>query len=102
MNRGFWVYGLKISLPIVPHGLGQLLLAQFDRIMIKRIIGDTEAGLYSFAYNVGMIFQVITNSLDTAWTPWFFEKMEAKDYPSIRRVANGYTAFVSLEPLRSC
>lgn len=64
--------------------------------MIKRIIGDTEAGLYSFAYNVGMIFQVITNSLDTAWTPWFFEKMEAKDYPSIRRVANGYTAFVSL------
>lgn len=96
VNRGFWVYGLKISLPIVPHGLGQLLLAQFDRIMIKRIIGDTEAGLYSFAYNVGMIFQVITNSLDTAWTPWFFEKMEAKDYPSIRRVANGYTAFVSL------
>ena len=73
VNRGFWVYGLKISLPIVPHGLGQLLLAQFDRIMIKRIIGDTEAGLYSFAYNVGMIFQVITNSLDTAWTPWFFE-----------------------------
>lgn len=40
--------------------------------MIKRIIGDTEAGLYSFAYNVGMIFQVITNSLDTAWTPVVF------------------------------
>lgn len=96
VNRGFWIYGLKISLPTVPHGLGQLLLAQFDRIMIKQMIGDTEAGLYGFAYNVGMIFQVITNSLDTAWTPWFFEKMEAKDYPSIRRVANGYTAFVSL------
>ena len=48
VNRGFWVYGLKISLPIVPHGLGQLLLAQFDRIMIKRIIGDTEAGTLQF------------------------------------------------------
>ena len=95
-NRGFWVYGLKISLPTVPHGLGQLLLAQFDRIMIKQIIGDLEAGLYSFAYNVGMIFQVITASLDTAWAQWFFERMEEKDYPSIRRVAKGYTAFVSL------
>lgn len=95
-NREFWTYGLKISLPTVPHGLGMLLLAQFDRIMIKKMIGDTEAGLYSFAYNVGMIYQVITNSLDTAWTPWVFEKMEAKDYPTIRRVAKGYTAFVSL------
>ena len=41
----------------MPHGLSQLLLNQFDRIMIKSIIGSTEAGLYSFAYNVGMIFQ---------------------------------------------
>lgn len=95
-SKEYWSYGLKISLPIVPHGLSQLLLAQFDRIMINNTIGSTEAGLYSFAYNVGVIFQVVTNSLDTAWIPWFFEKMERKDYGSIRKVANIYTIFVSL------
>ena len=58
--------------------------------------GGTEAGLYSFAYNVGMIFQVITNSMDTAWAPWFFEKMKAKEYPAIRRAASAYVVFVSI------
>ena len=57
ISREYWRYGMAISLPTVPHGLSQLLLNQFDRIMIKSIIGSTEAGLYSFAYNVGMIFQ---------------------------------------------
>ena len=87
---------MAISLPTVPHGLSQLLLNQFDRIMIKSIIGSTEAGLYSFAYNVGMIFQVITNSMDTAWAPWFFEKMKAREYPAIRRAASAYVIFVSI------
>ena len=59
VSREYWRYGMGISLPSVPHGLSQLLLNQFDRIMIKSIIGSTEAGLYSFAYNVGMIFQVM-------------------------------------------
>lgn len=95
-NREYWKYGLKISLPIVPHGLSQLLLSQFDRIMIKKSIGDAEAGLYSFANNIGFIYQIITNSIDTAWCPWFFGKMEEKDYATIRKSANIYMAAVSL------
>ena len=96
ISREYWRYGMAISLPTVPHGLSQLLLNQFDRIMIKSIIGSTEAGLYSFAYNVGMIFQVITNSMDTAWAPWFFEKMKAREYPVIRRAASAYVVFVTM------
>lgn len=96
VSREYWRYGMAISLPTVPHGLSQLLLNQFDRIMIKTMIGSNEAGLYSFAYNVGMIFQVITNSMDTAWAPWFFEKMNEKAYPAIRRAASAYVVFVSI------
>lgn len=95
-SRAYWRYGMAISLPTVPHGLSQLLLNQFDRIMIKTMIGSHEAGLYSFAYNVGMIFQVITNSMDAAWAPWFFEKMKAREYPAIRRAASAYVVFVSI------
>ena len=96
VNREYWKYGLKISLPIVPHGLSQLILAQFDRIMIKKSVGDVEAGLYSFANSIGFIFQVITNSMDTAFCPWFFGRMQEKNYDSIRRTTNVYVVFVSL------
>ena len=95
-NREYWKYGLKISLPIVPHGLSQLILAQFDRIMIKKSVGDVQAGLYSFANSIGFIFQVITNSMDTAFCPWFFGRMQERDYDSIRRTSNIYVVLVSL------
>ncbi len=96
VRKEYWKYGLRISLPIIPHGLSQIILAQFDRIMIKMSVGDAMAGMYSFANNIGMIFQIITNSMDTAWTPWFFERMEAKDYKAIRKASSLYLAFVSI------
>lgn len=96
VNREYWKYGLKISLPIVPHGLSQLILAQFDRIMIKKSIGDAQAGLYSFANNIGFIYQVITSSMDTAWCPWFFQRMKDKEYDAIRKNSSIYVAFVSV------
>lgn len=96
VNREYWKYGLKISIPIVPHGLSQLLLSQFDRIMIKKTVGDSAAGLYSFSNNISIIFQVITNSMDTAWSPWFFEQMSEENYENIRKKASIYVSFVSL------
>ena len=64
--------------------------------MIKKSVGDVQAGLYSFANNIGFIFQVITNSMDTAFCPWFFERMKEKNYDSIRRHTNIYAVLVSL------
>lgn len=94
--KKYWAYALKISLPIVPHGLSQIVLSQFDRIMIKKLIGDVAAGFYSFANNIGFIFQVITNSMDTAWTPWFFEQMKEKKYAVISKTTGIYISFVSV------
>ena len=83
-------WGLKYSLPIVPHGLSQVVLSQFDRIMIKRMIGNAEAGIYSFAYNIYMIVNVIANSLDNVWCPWFYEQMNAKNKVKIKEVGSLY------------
>lgn len=85
-------WGLSYSLPLVPHGISQVVLTQFDRIMIKKIVGDSEAGIYSFAYNIFTIVSVTTTSLGAVWEPWFFEKMNGKDYTSIRRVSSLYAA----------
>jgi len=71
-------------------------LAQFDRIMIHRIIGSLQAGYYSFAYNVGTIYQVVANSLDTVWMTWFYEKMSGKQYGQIRKVATYYACLLAV------
>lgn len=100
VKKQYWAYALRYSIPIIPHGISQVILASFDRIMIKRMVGAAEAGLYSFAGTIQSIVVVVSTSLDKVWKPWFYEKMDAKDYTSIRRHASkymfGFALFVSM------
>ena len=34
-NKTFWKFGVKYSLPIVPHGLSQIVLSQFDKELFE-------------------------------------------------------------------
>lgn len=85
IKLSYWKYGLNYSLPIIPHGISQVVLAQFDRIMITSMVGRSESGIYSFAYNIYTIVQVTSSSLSNVWEPWFFEKMANKNYSEIRK-----------------
>lgn len=78
-------WGLRYSLPIVPHGISQVILSSFDRIMINGMVGSKESGIYSFSYSIYTIVQVTANSLDSVWTPWFYEKRTAKDFERIKQ-----------------
>lgn len=83
INLDYWKFAIRYSVPIIPHGISQVILSSFDRIMIKDIIGAAEAGLYSFAYTIYSLVVVVSTSLDKVWKPWFYEKMNEKDYKTI-------------------
>jgi len=88
-----WWYALKIGIPLVPHNLSHIMLAQFDRMAIKALVGATETGLYSFAYNLGMIPLVFLGATNSAWVPWFYRKMNAKSYREIQKATKVFTIF---------
>lgn len=90
INLSYWKFGLLYSLPIVPHGISQVVLSTFDRIMIKSMVGSSEAGIYSFSYVVYSLFRVATTSLENVWKPWVYEKMDAKDYDTVRKQGTKY------------
>ena len=71
-DKRMWRYAVSIGLPLVPHVVSQSILSQFDRIMIKDIVGVSESGIYSSIYTICTILYVICLSLDNAWTPWLF------------------------------
>lgn len=89
-NLKFWKWGLSYSLPIVPHGISQIILSQFDRIMIQKMINFATAGIYSFAYNIFTIVNVTATSIGNAWEPWFYKKMSLKDYSEIKSQSSNY------------
>ncbi|MFQ9924808.1 MAG: oligosaccharide flippase family protein [Beduini sp.] len=82
-NKKYLNFALKFSLPLIPHGLSQVILSQFDRIMINSMVGTFESGLYSFCTNISLIPTVINSSIDQVWMTWFFEKMNQKEYEVI-------------------
>lgn len=96
ISKTYWKYGLKFSLPLIPHGLSQILLSQFDRIMILNSVGEAKAGIYSFAYNIAILYQVLSTSMDTAWTPWFYEQMAAGKEKDIRQKTAWYVLLMSV------
>ncbi|SHF00397.1 Membrane protein involved in the export of O-antigen and teichoic acid [Marinitoga hydrogenitolerans DSM 16785] len=95
IDFNYWKYALVFSVPLIPHSLSGIILAQFDRIMINKFIGSSEAGIYSFAYNLGLIVNVIWVSFNNAWSPWFYENMEKIDFENINRKLKYYIVFFS-------
>ena len=85
-NREYWTYALKIGLPMIPHALALILLAQMDRIMIKDIIGDADSGLYIFGYSFATLLMIFTNAIGQAWLPWFNDTLFAGEREKIRSI----------------
>lgn len=81
----YWKYGIGYSLPIVLHGMSQVGLGYANRIIIQNFFGDFYAGIFSFSFILNTIFLLIINSLENSWSPWFYEKLNDKDYFSIRK-----------------
>lgn len=90
-NRDYWMYALKICLPLIPHALANVILAQVDRIMINSIDGSFAAGIYSYIYNLGIVLSVIWASANNAWVPWFYSELNKSNERKIKEVSNYYT-----------
>lgn len=88
--KEFLKWGLKFSLPIVPHGISQVILSQFDRIMITNMVGSAQSGVYSFAYNIYSILSVTYTSIDTVWGQWFYDKLGSKNFEAIKKYSSIY------------
>ncbi|MCD6579125.1 oligosaccharide flippase family protein [bacterium] len=81
-------YSLKFGIPWIPHALSGFVLSYFDRIIINQLNGAKDAGLYSFAYNVGMVLYIIVMAFSKSWNPIFYEKMNQKKFKDINDIAS--------------
>lgn len=48
----YWKYAILFNLPLIPHYLSSTILSSSDRIMIQRMVGESEAGIYGLAYQL--------------------------------------------------
>jgi O-antigen/teichoic acid export membrane protein len=69
---------LRYGLPLVPHMLGGWMFSLADRVLINKLVGDAEAGLYTVGYQMGLGMNIVSTAINFAWSPFFFSQVKEK------------------------
>lgn len=86
-SKKYWIYALKFNLPLIPHALSQTVLSSADRIMIKNMVGESQAGFYNLAYSISLIMIIFNTALSQTLAPWTYQKLKADKAEDINRIA---------------
>lgn len=78
------------GIPLLFHTIATVVLTQSDRILIRYMDSYSAAGIYAIATTIVSIPMILQQSLAQAWTPWFYGKLDAKEYNQIRWLNNRY------------
>lgn len=71
---------LKISLPLIPHAIGGVIITLGDRIFIDQMVSTSAVGIYTVGYQFGMIMTLVVMAFNKTWSPWMYELLaEEKD-----------------------
>ena len=77
------LFALKFNLPLLLHYISQYILDKSDRLMVQKLVSVTAAGIYSIAYNIGLLMRIVTTSLNNAVIPWLYGCLEKKEYRTV-------------------
>lgn len=80
LNKVHIKYIVSYSFPLIPYSLSNVILAQFDRIMINNIVGSSSAGIYSLGYTIGSLLAMVIAATLTAIFPQAMKFFEDKNY----------------------
>jgi len=70
------INSLKYSLPLLPHSLFGWTFSTIDRVLINKLKSIADTGLYNVASQFGLLLGILTDSVNKAYAPWFFEKLD--------------------------
>ena len=82
-KKEYAIFALKFNLPLLLHYISQYIMDQFDRIMIQKMVSVAAAGVYSVAYNAGLLMKIVTQSIINAIVPWQYDKLEKKKFKEL-------------------
>ena len=95
-NKEYWKFALLFNIPLIPHYLSMVVLSQADRIMIEKMFGTDKVAIYSVAYSVSMIMNIIITSINSSYVPWTYQKVENAEYKDLKKMSNILLALVGI------
>ena len=95
-DKGFWLFSLKINLPLMVHSLAKHVFDVSDRLMIDKLRGKSEVGIYGTLYGISSISLIVWNSINASLVPLTFEKLKAKHEYELKNVITVILLFYAI------
>ena len=94
----YCVEALRFNIPLIPHYLSVMLLAQSDRIMITKMVGTAQTAMYSVAYQIASILNVVLGAIEGVLIPWTYKVLFEKDekVSKLKNINTMYLSFVAM------
>lgn len=86
---------LKIGIPLVPTFLIYWVFNSMDRVMINKMLGAGELGIYSVGAKVSSVSQLIYTAFAGGWSYFAFSTMKDKEQVKINSKVFEYLGIVS-------
>lgn len=87
---------LAFGMPLVPHYFAGWILTFADRYMLERYASMSEVGLYSLAYNLSMVLNLVSSAINTAWGPMYYDLAATEEgRAKLPRLTTVYAAAVT-------
>ncbi len=71
----YWVDALKFGVPLVPHALSALILANSGQFIAGILLESKNAGIYAVALQLGMVVGFLSDSFVKAYGPWLYAQL---------------------------
>ena len=92
----YWKYAILFNLPLIPHYLSGTVLSSSDRIMIQRLNGDSYAGIYSLAYSIARLMNMISDALNKTMSPWLYQKIRSRQFDKMPKAVYGSLIIIAI------
>lgn len=95
LNWSYVKHAVKFGFPLIPHVLGAWVLTMVDRVLVTKIAGLGEAGIYAVGVQFGLAMSLLTTSFNQGWVPWLYSKLKKNSPAELRQVVS-FTYWYSL------
>lgn len=95
-NLRYVKFCIPICLPLIFHGLSQIILGQSDRIMLQHMLGNGPTGIYSFMITFSGVLLAIYGALNNTWVPFYYDDLKAGFLEKIAAKTKNYIFIYSI------
>ncbi|HAQ1755326.1 TPA: oligosaccharide flippase family protein, partial [Enterococcus faecium] len=90
-----WNFAVVFCVSLMPHYLSEFILNGSDKIMINYLCGSSDVAIYSVAYSIGALINLVTNSVNSTFAPYQYQKIKSGEYDLLSKRANEVLGLVA-------